>query len=172
MLHAPDFYKTDTRPPKYLEPSKLKRFAMPIQSLDLTTQYPRSPRELLAGYVVAGRMLDKCRAVIAETNGEYHFDCPLDNQFLGFTGITADSVKEFAATGASDEEVATWIEENATKRTKQEIIQWNNDMRDKRISEMPIELQEFLETYIPENIPSGKIVRVWFDVYDIEEGRI
>jgi len=37
---------------------------------------------------------------------------------------------------------------------------------------MPIELQEFLESYIPEHIPPGKIVRVWFDVYDFEEGRL
>lgn len=57
---------------------------------DLTKEYPRSPRETLAGYVIAARMLDKCRAVVAGTAGEYHFDCPLDNQFLGFTGIAAD----------------------------------------------------------------------------------
>ncbi|MDE0827501.1 MAG: DUF5069 domain-containing protein, partial [Akkermansiaceae bacterium] len=130
--------------------------------------YPRSPRTVLDGYVVAARTLDKCRAVLAGTNGEYHFDCPLDNFFLGFVGITADDFKAFVATGADDEAVGTWINENATSREPREIIQWNNDMRDKRISEMPIELQEFLEGYIPQFIPAGKIVRVWFDVYDIE----
>jgi hypothetical protein len=143
-----------------------------LKSLDLTADFPRSPRETLAGYVVAGRMLDKCRAVVAGTNGEYHFDCPLDNMFLGFVEITAADFKAFVATGASDDEVAEWIKANAKERPQREIIQWNNDMRDKRISTMPIELQEFLEGYIPENIPTGKIVRVWFDVYDIEEGRI
>ena len=143
-----------------------------IQALDLTQEFPRSPRETLGGYVVAGRVLDKCRAVVAGTNGEYHFDCPLDNMFLGFTEIKAEDFKAFVATGASDDDVANWIQENAKERPQREIIQWNNDMRDKRISTMPIELQEFLEGYIPENIPAGKIVRVWFDVYDIEEGRI
>ena len=34
------------------------------------------------------------------------------------------------------------------------------------------QVQEFLEGYIPENIPAGKVVYVWFDVYDIEEKRI
>jgi len=126
---------------------------------------------MLAGYVIAGRVLDKCRAVIAGTNGEYNFDCPLDNTFLSFTGIMADDFKEFVATGATDEQVAGWIKANARERSPQEIIQWNNTMRDKRLSEMPIELQEFLESYIPEVIPAGKVVRVWFDVYDIEEGR-
>lgn len=143
-----------------------------INSLDLTREFPRSPREILGGYVVAARVLDKCRAVVAGTNGEYHFDCPLDNFFLSFTGIKADDFRDFVATGASDDEVADWINQNAKERSQQEIIQWNNTMRDKRLSEMPIELQEFLEGYIPQEIPPGKIVRVWFDVYDIEEGRI
>ena len=56
--------------------------------------YPRSPRTFLGDYVVAARTLDKCRAVLAGTNGEYHFDCPLDNFFLGFVGITADDFKD------------------------------------------------------------------------------
>ncbi|MGB0579247.1 MAG: DUF5069 domain-containing protein [Limisphaerales bacterium] len=143
-----------------------------LNALDFSKEFPRSPRETLAGYVVAGRMLDKCRAVIAGTNDGYHFDCPLDNFFLGFAEIKAEDFKNFVATGASDDEVAAWIKDNAKERPQREIIQWNNDMRDKRISTMPIELQEFLEGYIPEFIPTGKIVRVWFDVYDIEEGRI
>jgi hypothetical protein len=143
-----------------------------ISAPDLSTSYPRSPRVSLGGYVVAARTLDKCRAEIAGTLGEYHFDCPLDNLFFEFTGITADRFREKVATGATDEEMASWLEENSTVSEKREIIQWNNDLRFKRISEMPIELQEFLEGYIPENLPEGRVVYYWFDVYDIEEERL
>lgn len=132
---------------------------------------PRSPREKLGGYVIAGRTLDKCRAKIVGKNGEYHYDCPLDKIFFDFTGISAKAFKEFVAIGAADEDVAAWIIEHAKKREKREIIQWNNDLRGKRICELPIELQEFLEGYIPQVIPRHKVVYVWFDVYDIEEGR-
>ncbi len=141
-------------------------------ALDLTKDFPASPRETLAGYVIAKRSLDKCRATLAEANGEYHFDCPLDNFFFSFAEITGDDFKKFVATGASDEEVAAWISANAKKREPREIIAWNNKMRATRPCDLPIELQEFLEGYIPEVIPTGKIVYVWFDVYDIEEGRI
>lgn len=146
---------------------KLREYA-----IDLRTSVPASPRETLAGYVIAKRSLDKCRSTLAGVNGEYHFDCPLDNVFFDFAEITGDSFKEFVATGASDEEVAAWIKENAKERPTREIIAWNNKMRATRPCDMPIELQEFLEGYIPQVIPAGKIVYVWFDIYDIEEGRI
>lgn len=139
---------------------------------DLTKDYPRSPRETLAGYVIAARMLDKCRAVLAETSGEYHFNCPLDNQFLGFTGIDAEQFKTFVATGETDAEVAEWITKHAKPRPRAEIIQWNNDLRCKRICDMPAQLQEFLEDYIPKFVPKNRPVYVWFDVYDLEEERI
>ena len=40
---------------------------------DLRISYPRSPRYLLGGYVIAARTLDKCRALLNATNGEYSF---------------------------------------------------------------------------------------------------
>ena len=141
-------------------------------ALDLTKEVPRSPRVVLGGHIIAARALDKCRAVVAETNGEYHFDCPLDNFFFDFTGINSDDFKAFVATGADDEAVGKWIQENAKEHSEAEIVLWNNSLRYKRISEMPEELQVFIEGYIAEFIPADKIVYHWFDIYDIEEGRI
>lgn len=139
---------------------------------DLTKDFPRSPRETLAGYVIAARMLDKCRAVVAGTAGEYHFDCPLDNQFLGFTGINAEQFKAFVAAGASDDEVAAWIEQHSKIKDAAQVVAWNNKLRATRPCDMPIELQQFLEGYIPKVVPKNRPVYVWFDVYDLEEGRI
>jgi len=67
-------------------------------ALDLRKDFPRSPRATLAGYVVAGRALDKCRAEIAGTAGEYHFNCPLDELFFGFTGIDAEAFNRDSTT--------------------------------------------------------------------------
>ncbi len=141
-------------------------------SLDLSQTTPRSPRATLAGFVVAARMLDKCRAVIAGTADEYHYNCPLDQIFLEFTGIDADAFKNFVATDADDAAVAEWIQANSKSLTEEEIVVWNNSLRYKRISEMPADLQVFLEGYIAEVVPTDKVVYHWFDVYDIEEGRI
>lgn len=150
--------------------------ALEAVSLDLNKDTPRSPREMLPNcdYVVAARTLDKCRAVLIEKQGEYHFDCPLDSIFFEFTGISADAFKEYVATGANDEDVAAWIGRTAKDRDRTDIILWNNDLRYKRINEMAPELQLFLEDYIPEFIPAKKMhmLRYWFDVYDLEEGRM
>ena len=143
-----------------------------ITPLDLTKEYPRSPRETLAGYIIAGRMLDKCRAVIAKTNGEYHFNCPLDRQFLDFSGIDADEFKAFVETGADDEGVAEWIAQHSKIKEKTEVVEWNNKLRYTRPVDMPVELQIFLENYIAEFVPKGRPVYVWFDVYDLEEKRL
>lgn len=139
---------------------------------DLSKEFPRSPRETLGGYVIAGRTLDKCRAVLAGTEGEYHFDCPLDRLFFDFTGIRSDDFKSKVAEGATDAAMAEWITSRAVQKEAIEVIKWNNDLRGKRICEMPDELQEFLEGYIEEFVPKHRPVYVWFDVYDLEEGRL
>ena len=135
-------------------------------------QFPRSPRATLAGYVLAARAVDKCRAVLAGWEGEYHSNCPLDQLWLKFAEINYDDLRAFVATGATDEEIAAWIGQHAKKRSRAEIIAWNNKERDLRLSDLPPELQEYMENYIHRNVPRNRVVYHWFDVYDLEEERI
>lgn len=141
-------------------------------AMDLSREFPSSPRRVVGGFVLAGRMLDKCRAVLNGTAGEYHFNCPLDRMLLDFAGIDAEAFQNFVATGATDEQVGEWITANAKVRDKEQIVAWNNKMRDTRLSDLPINLQLYMEEYIPANVPTGKVVYNFFDVYDYEEGRL
>ena len=135
-------------------------------------QYPRSPRETLAGYVLAARALDKCRASLVKWQGEYHANCPLDQMWLKFAEIEFEDFKAIVATGASDDAVAAWISKRAKKRPRAEIIAWNNKQREMRLSDLPAELQEYMEDYIPKFIPRNRAVYRFFDVYDLEEERM
>ena len=139
---------------------------------DLTKDYPRSPREMIAGYVLAARAVDKCRADLAGTIGDYHSNCPLDRMWLDFAEIQYDEFREFLATGATDDAVAEWIATKAKKRERIEIIRWNNRMRDQRLSEMPDSIQEVMEDYVPKFVPRNRPVHAFFDIYDLEEQRI
>jgi hypothetical protein len=135
-------------------------------------QYPRSPRETLAGYVLAARALDKCRAVLAGWQGEYHANCSLDQRWLKFAEMNFDDFKAFVATGATDDEVAAWIGKHAKNRPRVEIIAWNNQQRDLRLSDLSLETQEYMEDYIQKYLPRNRPVYHWFDVYDLEEERL
>lgn len=96
---------------------------------DLTKEAPRSAYEKINGFAILARTIDKCRAVIAGTPGEYHFNCPLDKALFTFKGIDADKFKEFVATGASDEEIGKWVAENGTSKTEEEINAWSDAFR-------------------------------------------
>ena len=81
-----------------------------------------------------------------------------------------EEMKEFVATGATDQEVADWFRKKSNVQNEIEIIRWNNKMRGMRLSEMDDVAQEYLESYIQKHIPKHRPVYVWFDVYDLEEG--
>ena len=140
---------------------------------DLRKEAPRSPREVLGGYVILARCLDKCRAFLLGMNGEYNYwYCSLCAQLEEFTGVDHGAMKEFIATGATDEEVGEWFKEQSKIKDPMDVIRWNNKMRGMRLSEMSGDAQEYMEKYIRETLPLFPPVYVWFDVYDIEEGRI
>ena len=46
--------------------------------MDLRSVFPRSMSVKMEGYVHLARMIDKCRAVLAKTEGEYIYPCPMD----------------------------------------------------------------------------------------------
>jgi hypothetical protein len=140
---------------------------------DLRKEPPRSPRAKLGGYVIAARCADKCRAFLLGMNGEYNYwPCSLAGQWFSFTGLTPEQFKDVVSTGATDEELATWIAGASKIQDADEVLKWNNAMRDMRLSEMSLQAQQYLEEYISKFVPAHRPVYVWFDVYDLEEKRL
>ena len=80
---------------------------------DLRKEEPRSAQEELGGFELAARCVDKCRATLVGMQGDFMYGCPMDQRFLRSAGIGAEELKAFVATGATDEEVANWIQEHA-----------------------------------------------------------
>ncbi len=58
---------------------------------DLTKRPPRSPRVRLGGYVILPRMLDKGRALVAGTKGEYNYMEPIRVPTEGSVSWEAES---------------------------------------------------------------------------------
>lgn len=80
---------------------------------DLRKEEPRSAEDELGGFPLAARCVDKCRATLVGQQGDFMYGCPMDQKFLREAGIGAEELKYFVATGATDEQIAEWIEEHA-----------------------------------------------------------
>ena len=141
---------------------------MTISASNLIKQPPRSPRVRLGGYVILPRCLDKGRAMLIGKNGEYHYDCPLDQRFLEFTGIKADALKKQLAAGKGDGEILAWISANAKfKRTEPEIAAWSA-FAEARVPADP-ESREYLNAQHKKFGPKREDITTWFDLLDLDD---
>ncbi len=140
------------------------------KALDLRKQYPRSPHEDLGGYVIFPRIIDKCRALLAGTNGEYNYNCPLDRQFFDFTSIDADALKAEAAKGKSDEELLEFVRLESDPHTESEILCWSFEQRQRgpELYEQKVYFEQARKKFAPKHPSLAK----WFDLLDAEEGRV
>lgn len=80
---------------------------------DLRHEEPRSTDQELGGLEGGARVLDKCRASLVGWDGEYQFGCPFDQSFARNAGIDLDDFRNIVATGAADDEIASWLQLNA-----------------------------------------------------------
>jgi len=137
------------------------------QGKDLTKEPPRSPHTRVGGHVILGRTIDKCRALLWGNIGEYHFDCPLDNMLFGWKGIKGDDFKAVVERGASDQEIARWVDENGIRKTEEEKRAWCEQM----IKANPHEDPEKRDWYVEQLKPLGLDPRTtplfqWLDADD------
>jgi hypothetical protein len=140
---------------------------MPI---DLRKSFPRSMREKLEGYVHLARMIDKCRAVLAGTEGEYIYPCPMDVRLFEFAGITAEQFTAAVNAHPTDEGVAHWFRQAATVHPPAKLESWN-EMMLRRGPSTP-EKQAYFDKLRDAVDPSRTDLTAWADLQDLEEGRL
>lgn len=134
---------------------------------DLTQRPPRSVRTRLGGYALLPRMLDKGRAEIAGKNGEYHYNCPLDQRILGFLGIDAEPLRAQLEAGKGDGEILEWIRANQkNKHTDAEIEAWS-DAAEKRGPDG--ESLEFFNGLRAAAAPNRSDINTWADLLDVDD---
>ena len=139
-----------------------------IAAPDLTQRPPRSPRSRLGGYALLPRMLDKGRATINGKNGEYHYNCPLDQRILGFLGIDADALKKELAAGKGDGEILAWI--NKTGKPKHldfQIQAWSAYAESR--TPMDLESRQYFSEILGKAAPKREDVASWFDLLDVDD---
>lgn len=137
--------------------------------MDLGQRYPRSVREKLAGYVHFGRMIDKSRALLAGTQGEYIYPCPMDRRLLEYAGITAEQLLEEVRGRSQDEQVADWFLKTAAPHSEREIDAWNAMML--ALAPDTDDQWQYFKKIRDSIDPNRGDVSTWADLLDLEEKR-
>ena len=137
--------------------------------MDLRKNFPRSMRVKLAGYVHLARMIDKCRAVLAGTEGEYIYPCPMDERLMEYAGITAEQFTATVRANPTDEGVTTWFQQAAKSHSPAELEAWNQKLL-LRGPSSPESLERF-KKYRDAVDPTRTDLMAWSDLQDLEEGR-
>jgi hypothetical protein len=159
--------------PKSLKKSYAKPSAAPAGSVnlsapDLTRHPPRSPRTRLGGYVHLPRLIDKARAVVAGLNGDFHYNCPIDQRFLTFTGLNPDALFAEIKAGKSDSEILAYVTAQAQpKRGPSEIAAWSAWFE--LLTPNPPDTRAFFNDIHRKNAPQREDIGTWFDWLELDD---
>lgn len=138
--------------------------------MDLRKEFPRSMKFKLAGYAHLARMIDKCRAVLAGTEGEYIYPCPMDERLLEFVGITSAQFTAAVKANTTDEGVLAWFQQHAQPHQPKELQDWNQKLLERGPSS-PQSAAKF-KKYLTAIDSSRTDITAWSDLQDLEEGRV
>jgi hypothetical protein len=92
--------------------------------MDLTKQPPRSPHDALGGITFLPRSIDKMRAHLAGTAGEYRAKTGFSTQLFTLLGVTADEFEEIVRQNPTDDGVLAALTARR-KVPQEEISAWN-----------------------------------------------
>jgi hypothetical protein len=140
--------------------------------MDLTKDYPRSPRETLMGIPMLPRTVDKGRALLSATLGEYVFGekSSFDMAVLEFLRLSPGQFLEGVRESPDDAAMTRWLATHARKFTPAEAEEFarvflndgDDDADRARFRERRAKL--------PANVQDRVIG--WADLLDVAEGRI
>ena len=137
--------------------------------MDLSKEFPRSPKQKIAGLVQLGRMIDKVRAYKEKRLADYIYPCPLDKIILNFLRIDSDTFAKMVV-DKKDDEISAWAKDLTKSKSSREISFINKQILDRKPDSQD-RLQYFNE--IRDKIdPSRTDIITWVDLLDLEEGRI
>jgi hypothetical protein len=113
-------------------------------------------------------MLDKGRAQISGKNGEYHYNCPLDQHFVDFAGIDPEALLVELQAGKGDGEILEWVQANSTtKPTELEIKAWSA-WQESRVPSS-VENRDYMHESQKKIAPSRDDIAGWFDLLDVDD---
>jgi hypothetical protein len=132
--------------------------------------YPRSGRDLVGGVVFLGRTIDKTRAHIAGTAGEYNALRGLSTRVFDLFGVTAEQFEQIVKENADDESVLRALEQKGKKPTQEEIEAHNKTVLERGPAD-EAGMERFRANLAKMGFGDRTDVKTHIDAEDLEEGR-
>jgi hypothetical protein len=137
--------------------------------MDLTKDYPRSPREQLDGMMLLPRAIDKARAQLEGKLGKYaYYGCRFNRRLFNTLGVTEDEFLDAVRTAGDDDAMLEWIRDYVRPERDKvaKMNEWvlHNTPTDAERDEFCDELERV--------DPGNDSIQTWTDLVDLEEGRL
>jgi hypothetical protein len=136
--------------------------------MDLTSAFPRSPKQEMAGLVHLPRMIDKGRAYKENKLADYIFPCPLDIIILNFIRIEAEVFANMTSK-MKDDEINEFVKELIKSKSKSDLDFINKQILDRRPDSK--DRFEYFNELRNKIDPSRTDINTWAELIDLEEGR-
>lgn len=136
--------------------------------MDLTKTYPRSVREKYLGMVQVGRTIDKGKAELAGTLGEYRYDCPMDKHLFEFLEIDGRQLLDAIKKG--DQATDAFLRPAIEKKSPAEIEKFNREWLEYGPAPGSDSEKYFLDLR-SQVAPNRTDVTAWADLLDLDEKR-
>ncbi|MDQ6810151.1 MAG: DUF5069 domain-containing protein [Verrucomicrobiota bacterium] len=115
-------------------------------------------------------MLDKGRADIAGTIGEFKYDAPIDQHIINFLGLDVGALRKQLATGQGDGEILAWVMANAKhQRSAWEIEQWSEFMLRRAPGSDAETLAFVAERLAKFGAQMREDIQTWYDLIDLDD---
>jgi hypothetical protein len=152
----------------YTSPAAPAAGAVTLGTPDLRRHPPRSPRTRLGGFAHLPRLIDKARAFVAGTHGDYHYNCPVDQRFFAFTGINPDAFLLEVKAGKTDSELLAYASAHLVPpRAPSQIASWTRWMEE--LTPSSPDTRAFFNDVHRQNAPHRDDIGTWFDWLDLDD---
>ena len=155
-------------PASAYQPHPAAASAVNLGAPNLTLHPPRSPRVRLGGFAHLPRLIDKARAFAAGVNGDYHYNCPIDQRFFAYSGLGADAFLAEVKAGKSDGELLAYVQAHLQPgRHPSEIAAWS--LWFEQLAPTPPDTRAYFNDVHRRNAPNRDDIATWFDWLDLDD---
>lgn len=138
--------------------------------MDLSKDYPRSPRDQLDGIMLLPRAVDKARAQLENKLGSYvYYGCALNTRLFNMLGVTDDEFLDAVRRSPDDDAVIEWIRDYV--RPERDKVEKLNDWVLHNEPQSEEDKRHFCDE-LERVDPGNDQVNTWTDLIDLEEGRL